>query len=101
MKVAACNPAMPYCAVMPASTATKAPVGPEICTLEPPNNEVATPATMAVYRPCAGVAPEAMAKAMAKGMATMPTTSPAMVLGSQCSRRSNPARCASSSAITA
>ena len=36
---------------------------------------------MAVYRPCAGVAPEAMAKAIASGMATMPTTTPATTLG--------------------
>ena len=46
--VAACNPAMPYCAVMPASTAMNAPVGPEICTRVPPAIEVTRPATIAV-----------------------------------------------------
>jgi len=46
--VAACSPAIPYCAVMPASTAMKAPVGPEICTRVPPAIEVTRPATMAV-----------------------------------------------------
>ena len=81
MSVAACRPAMPYCAVMPASTAMKAPVGPEICTRVPPSTEVARPATMAVYRPCAGFAPEAIAKAIASGSATMPTTTPATTLG--------------------
>ena len=48
ISVAACSPAMPYCAVMPASTAMKAPVGPEICTRVPPRTEVASPATIAV-----------------------------------------------------
>ena len=47
MNVAACNPAMPYCAVTPASTAMNAPVGPEICTRVPPSNEVARPANRA------------------------------------------------------
>ncbi len=48
ISVAACSPAMPYCAVMPASTTMKAPVGPEICTRVPPRTEVASPATIAV-----------------------------------------------------
>ena len=56
---------------------------------------------MAVYRPCAGVAPEAMANAMASGMATMPTTTPATRLGIRCARFSRPARCASRRAIMA
>ena len=90
---------MPYCAVMPASTAMKAPVGPEICTRVPPNIDVTRPATMAVYRPCAGVAPEAMAKAIASGMATMPTTTPATRLGIRWARFSRPARRASRRAI--
>ena len=77
---------------MPASTAMNAPVGPEICTRVPPSSEVASPATMAVYSPCAGVAPEAMAKAMASGMATTPTTRPATTLGNSCARVSKPAR---------
>ena len=48
MSVATCRPSMPYCAVMPASTATNAPVGPEIWTRVPPSTVVASPATMAV-----------------------------------------------------
>ena len=54
---------------------------------------------MAVYRPCAGVAPEAMAKAIASGIATMPTTRPATMLGIRCARVSRPARRASRRAI--
>ena len=80
MSVATCRPPIPYCAVMPASTAMNAPVGPEIWTRVPPSSEVARPATIAVYRPCAGVAPEAIANAMASGMATMPTMTPATTL---------------------
>ena len=60
--------------------ATNAPVGPEICTRVPPNRAVTTPATMAVYRPCSGFAPEAIANAIASGNATMPTTTPATTL---------------------
>ncbi len=48
ISVATCRPAMPYCAVMPASTAMKAPVGPEICTRVPPSSAVARPAMIAV-----------------------------------------------------
>ena len=43
ISVATCRPAMPYCAVMPASTTMKAPVGPEICTRVPPRSEVDEP----------------------------------------------------------
>ena len=84
---------------MPASTAMNAPVGPEICTRVPPSSEVASPATMAVYRPCAGVAPEAMANAIASGIATMPTTMPATTLLARLALEKRPARWASSRAI--
>ena len=56
---------------------TNAPVGPLICAREPPNTEITKPATMAVNRPCSGLTPEAIAKAMARGKATIPTVVPA------------------------
>ncbi len=99
ISVAICRPAMPYCAVIPASTAMNAPVGPEICTRVPPSRVVARPATIAVYRPCAGVAPEAIANAIASGIATIPTMTPATTLRARCARVSSPARCASRRAI--
>ena len=55
----------------------KAPVGPPICTREPPNKEIKNPATMAVQMPAEGEAPEAMANAIAKGNAKTPTVMPA------------------------
>src|SRR5688500_3362853 len=99
MSVAICKPAIPWVAVMPASTAMNAPVGPEICTRVPPNSDVATPATIAVYRPCAGVTPDAIANAMARGSATTPTTRPAAKSRGRCARANSPARWASSRAI--
>ena len=80
ISVAICKPAMPCCAVMIASTAMKAPVGPEICTRVPPNMEVSSAATIAVYIPCSGRAPDAMANAMASGSTTIPITKPASTL---------------------
>ena len=55
----------------------KAPAGPPICTLEPPRAEIRKPAMMAVNNPASGFTPDAMAKAMASGKATMPTVRPA------------------------
>lgn len=81
------------------STATKAPVGPDICVRVPPNIDVNNAATMAVYSPCSGRAPEAMAKAMANGRATMPTTTPASTLLRICERDHKPSALACSSAI--
>ena len=101
IKVAICKPAMPCCAVMIDSTAMNAPVGPDICTRVPPKIAVKRPATMAVYRPCSGRAPDAMAKAMPSGKATTPTTIPASKLLRICPRDHRPAALASSSAITA
>ncbi|CPO66897.1 Uncharacterised protein [Bordetella pertussis] len=100
IRVASCRPATPCWAVMPARMTMKAPVGPAICTRLPPHSETSRPATMAVYRPCSGLAPLAMAKAMASGSATTPTIRPETILGSQWARRSRPARLASSRAIT-
>ena len=56
----------------------KAPVGPPICTLEPPNREMRKPAMMAVMIPFSGVTPLAIPNAMARGSATIPTIMPAM-----------------------
>ena len=56
----------------------KAPVGPPIETFEPPRAEIKKPAMTAVKIPASGLTPEAMAKAMASGSATIPTVTPAM-----------------------
>ena len=53
------------------------PSGPPIWTRLPPRNEMRKPATAAVTRPRSGGTPEAIAKAIASGMATIPTTTPA------------------------
>ena len=55
-----------------------APVGPPICTRLPLSAAMIKPPTMAVNIPCAGVTPDAMAKAMASGSATTPTMTPAI-----------------------
>ena len=57
---------------------TKAAVGPDTWVREPPSSATTAPAMMAVYRPCCGGTPTAMASAMASGSATTPTTRPAM-----------------------
>ncbi len=56
---------------------TKAPVGPPICILLPPRSEIIKPAMIAVIKPLSGVTPEAIAKAIASGNATIPTIIPA------------------------
>ena len=56
----------------------KAPVGPPICTLLPPKTEIMNPAITAVIIPFSGETPDAMAKAIAKGNATIPTIMPAI-----------------------
>ena len=63
-----------------------APVGPPIWMRLPPKREIIKPATMAVRMPmpgpmvCSASPPgeAAMAKAIARGRATMPTTNPAI-----------------------
>ncbi len=71
---------------MPYTMTTNAPVGPPICTRLPPRNEIRKPATTAVTRPFSGETPEAMANAMASGIATMPTTTPAWTSARNCLR---------------
>ena len=70
------SPSRPYCATMPEIMMTNAPVGPPICTRLPPNKEIKKPAMMAVTMPLSGETPEATAKAMASGNATIPTIMP-------------------------
>lgn len=55
---------------------TKAPVGPPIRTRLPPNKETVKPTTIAVTRPLPGSTPEATAKAIAEGIATIATLMP-------------------------
>ena len=54
-----------------------APVGPPICTREPPNTEITSPAMIAVTIPDAGLMPLAIANAIASGSASTPTVKPA------------------------
>ena len=42
------RPSTPWLATMPATITTNAPVGPPICTREPPSAEIRKPATIAV-----------------------------------------------------
>lgn len=61
-----------------------APVGPPICTLLPPRKEMMNPATTAVISPFSGDTPDATAKAIANGSATIPTTIPAKTSDVNC-----------------
>ena len=78
MMVAIVSPVIPYWAIMPEITTMKAPVGPPIRKREPPNTAMMKPATIAVMRPCWGVTPDAMPKAIARGSAMIPTMMPAI-----------------------
>ena len=77
-KVAITKPFIPNCCTIPYTITMKAPVGPPICTLLPPNTEISNPAIMAVIKPFSGDTPDAMANAIDKGSATMPTIIPAI-----------------------
>ncbi|MNT33524.1 hypothetical protein D3C72_1694570 [compost metagenome] len=77
IKVHSSNPPTPNCWVMGSSITTKAAVGPDTLKREPPVSAISGAATSAVYRPCCGATPTAMASAIARGMAMMPTVSPA------------------------
>lgn len=54
-----------------------AAVGPVTWNCVPPRSAQITPATIAVYRPCSGGTPHAIARAIDSGSATHPTTSAA------------------------
>src|SRR5207249_971651 len=55
-------------------------------TREPPRAEIRNPARMAVNSPRSGLTPLAIAKAMARGSATIPTMIPALRSARNCSR---------------
>jgi len=78
INVARTRPSIPYFWTTPYTITTKAPVGPPICTRLPPSTDTRKPAMIAVKRPLSGDTPEAIANAIAKGMATTPTTNPAI-----------------------
>jgi hypothetical protein len=75
--VASSKPVTPCASTMPNTTTMKALAGPAIWTLEPPSSATTKPPTIAAHKPDEGGKPEAMAMAMAKGRATMPTVTPA------------------------
>ena len=54
----------------------KAPAGPLILYLLPPNKETINPPMIAVKIPMIGIAPEAIANAIDSGIATIATVSP-------------------------
>ena len=63
------------------------PAGPPIWNRLPPSAEITKPPTIAVYRPCAGDAPDAIAIAIDNGNATIATVSPATASARKCARR--------------
>ena len=67
----------PYRATSGTSTTVIAPVGPDTCTLDPPNNAATKPATIAVIKPAVAPNPLVMPNANASGSATTPTVIPA------------------------
>ena len=79
MAVATARPVRPYWAIILYTITINAPVGPPICTEQPPKNDTMKPPMMAVTMPMVGLTPDAIPKAMASGKATMPTTMPAMM----------------------
>ena len=76
--VATISPDSPNCWIIPYTMTMNAPVGPPICTLLPPNNEIKKPATIAVTKPSVGPTPDDIPNAMASGIATIPTITPAI-----------------------
>ena len=84
---------MPSVATMPATMVANAAVGPEICTREPPRNAIRKPATIAVYKPCSGPTPDAIASAIESGNATMATTMPDTMSRGSCSLSSSLLEC--------
>jgi len=77
IKVAMVSPSTPNSDTIPYTITINAPVGPPICTLLPPNTEIIIPAMIAVIIPFSGETPDAMAKAIDNGSATIPTINPA------------------------
>src|SRR5437763_17033094 len=67
----------PYWCTTGTNTTVMAPVGPETCTLEPPNTAATSPATIAVISPAVAPSPLVIPNASANGNATTPTLMPA------------------------
>ena len=63
-KVATIKPLRPLVATIPATMVANAAVGPEMFTRLPPKSEMKKPAKMAVYKPCSGLTPDAIASAI-------------------------------------
>ena len=84
MTVASERPDMPYVATIPATMVANAAVGPEMFTRLPPMAAMINPATMAVYRPCSGPTPDAIASAMDSGSAMIATMMPATISEAIC-----------------
>ena len=76
--VAISSPDNPYCNDTGYKITTNAAVGPETLNLEPPVNAMIKPPIIAVYRPCCGGTPLAIASAIASGIAIIPTVMPAI-----------------------
>ena len=86
IKVEMMSPSTPYTCTIPYTITMNAPVGPPICTRLPPIADITKPATTAVIRPFSGLTPDAMANAIAKGSATIPTITPAITSLENCWR---------------
>ncbi|OQB88328.1 MAG: hypothetical protein BWX86_02686 [Verrucomicrobia bacterium ADurb.Bin122] len=71
------NPPCPWLCSTLYVMMTNAPVGPPICTRDPPNSAINAPPMIAVNNPCSGVAPDAIAKAIDRGNASVIALSPA------------------------
>ena len=72
------RPSMPCSATMPATTTTKAPVGPPICVAGAAERGDEEAGDDRAVDPACGGRPDAIANAIASGSATMPTVTPAM-----------------------
>ena len=78
MSVATSRPASPNCCDTGYRMTTKAAVGPDTLKRDPPVRAITIPATAEVYRPYCGATPLPIARAIASGMAMIPTVIPAI-----------------------
>ena len=85
INVAIISPSTPWFCIIPNTITTKAPVGPPIWTLLPPNNEIMNPAMIAVINPLSGDTPEEIPNAIDKGSAIIATIIPATKSLKNCS----------------
>ena len=77
--VAKNKPSSPFVLTIVATIVANAAVGPEMFTLLPPKSAIIKPAIIAVYRPCSGLTPEAIANAIESGSAIIATMMPATI----------------------